>query len=70
MTGRLLEEMAKLVTKFAAFLFTGPYRELAKVLGRKLVIFMNICGFAIDSCFFIAVCKILIATVDIKLSMC
>jgi hypothetical protein len=41
-----------------AFFFTGPYRQLAKVLGRKIVIFMNICGFAIDSCFFIAVCKL------------
>jgi hypothetical protein len=35
----------------AAFFFTGPYRQLAKVLGRKMIIFMNICGFAIDSCF-------------------
>ncbi|KAE9371225.1 hypothetical protein N431DRAFT_491624 [Stipitochalara longipes BDJ] len=39
-----------------AFFFTAPYRQLARVLGRKLVILMNICGFAIDSCFFIAVC--------------
>jgi hypothetical protein len=49
----------RFLTRFAAFLFTGPYRELAKVLGRKIIIFMNICGFAIDSCFFIAACKLL-----------
>ena len=46
-----------LLTSFAAFFFTAPYRQLAVVLGRKVVIFMSICGFAINSCFFIAVCK-------------
>ena len=44
---------------YTAFFFTGPYRQLAKALGRKVIIFMNICGFAIDSCFFITVCKLL-----------
>jgi hypothetical protein len=47
----------KVLTSIVAFFFTGPYRQVAKVLGRKIVIFMNICGFAIDSCFFIAVCE-------------
>ena len=48
----------KMLTQIVALLFTGPYGQLAKVLGRKIVIFMNICGFAIDSCFFITVCKL------------
>jgi len=40
------------LTFLPAFFFTSPYIQLAKVLGRKIIIFMNICGYAIDSCFF------------------
>jgi hypothetical protein len=42
-----------------ALFFTGPYRQLAKVREGKVIMFMNIGSFAIDSSVFITVCKLL-----------
>jgi hypothetical protein len=61
--GLIKSKPVELMTTIAAFFLTGPYRQLAKVLWRKLIIFINVCSFIIESSFFVAVCKLFDPTI-------
>lgn len=44
-----------------ALLLTGTWGNLAKVLGKKVVIFVNACCLVLQACYFTAVCGYLIS---------